>query len=206
VSQRAVAVFAKAPVPGTVKTRLAGRLDPAAAARLQQTLTTLALKRARALPDVRVELWIDGPLDHPFLLRSVRDLGISIQPQRGEDLGSRMAHAIEAMLAHSSRALVIGTDCPAQRTADLEAAFAALDKADAVVQPAEDGGYVLIGMKRCHAELFRAVPWGTDQVMPTTRARAASAGIQLAELPLSWDLDRPADFERALALGLVTEQ
>jgi uncharacterized protein len=202
---RKVGVFAKAPVAGLAKTRLAARLGSEGAARLQQQLTTRALQRACRLPETSVELWIDGPADHPFVLQSARDFDVVVRPQQGKDLGARMAHAFAAMLAEAGRVLIIGTDCPAQRTADLADAFTALDAADVVVQPAEDGGYVLIGAKRLHAPLFEAVPWGTERVLTVTRERAAAANLLLKELPLSWDLDHPADFDRALAAGLVDE-
>jgi glycosyltransferase A (GT-A) superfamily protein (DUF2064 family) len=99
--------------------------------------------------------------------------------------------------------VLIGTDCPAQTVDDLRAAIAALRSADAVVQPAEDGGYVLIGMKEPRTVLFNGVPWGTDRVLAATRARADEHGIRLAELPACWDLDRSEDLDRAVALGLV---
>lgn len=200
---RGIAVFAKAPVVGHAKTRLAARLGSAGAARLQQQLTTRALERACSLPETSVELWVDGPGNHPFVLQSAHDFDLTVRCQQGNDLGARMAHALEAMLREADRVLIIGTDCPAQRATDLAAAFAALDAADVVVQPAEDGGYVLIGARQPHRSLFDAMPWGTDRVLALTRERAAAAGLSLTELPPSWDIDHAADFDRALAAGLV---
>ena len=99
--------------------------------------------------------------------------------------------------------LLIGTDCPAQTVDDLRAAVAALRSADAVVQPAEDGGYVLIGMNEPRPALFTGIAWGSNGVLAATRMRAEEHGIRLAELPTCWDLDRSEDLDRALALGLV---
>jgi glycosyltransferase A (GT-A) superfamily protein (DUF2064 family) len=114
-----------------------------------------------------------------------------------------MSNAFADTLDGERAMLLIGTDCPAQTHEDLVTAIAALQDADAVIQPAEDGGYVLIGMKRAHPVLFEGVAWGSESVLATTRARATGHGIRLAELPLSWDLDRGEDLDRALALGLV---
>jgi glycosyltransferase A (GT-A) superfamily protein (DUF2064 family) len=114
-----------------------------------------------------------------------------------------MSNAFAETLDGHRPMLLIGTDCPAQTAADLEAAAAALREADAVIQPAEDGGYVLIGMKRFHPALFEQVAWGSATVLAATRARAADHRLRLAELPTCWDLDRGEDLDRALALGLV---
>jgi rSAM/selenodomain-associated transferase 1 len=197
-----VAIFAKAPVPGAVKTRLIPTIGADAAARLQQQLTTMTLARASALADAIVTLWVDGPLDDAFVCAAARRFGVALRPQQGHDLGARMHNAFDETLGTSKAMLLIGTDCPAQTPADLERARTALRDADAVVQPAEDGGYVLIGMRR-PLPLFAGIPWGSDRVMESTRARAAGLGIVLAELPTSWDLDRPADLDRARRCGLI---
>ena len=119
------------------------------------------------------------------------------------DLGARMAYAFADTLDGCRPMLLIGTDCPAQTIGDLAAALTALEAADAVVQPAEDGGYVLVGMRQPHAALFESIAWGGDTVLAATRTRAAEQGVRLAELPMCWDLDRSEDLDRALALGLV---
>ena len=198
-----VAVFARAPDVGRTKTRLIPRLGAAGAAQLQRQLIDVALERARALPAARVALWTTGDDTEDFMQAAAARAGAQLRVQRGDDLGERMANAFADTLDGTSTMLLIGTDCPAQRVADLQAAIAALKDADAVVQPAEDGGYVLIGMRRPLTALFDTVPWGTNAVLATTRARAREYGLTLAELPTCWDLDRSEDFDRALALGLV---
>ncbi|MGE5160572.1 MAG: TIGR04282 family arsenosugar biosynthesis glycosyltransferase [Betaproteobacteria bacterium] len=196
-----IAVFARAPIPGQAKTRLIPRLGATGAARLQRQLTERALARARSVPRARVTLWTtDDDADARTLASTA---GATLRLQRGNDLGARMANAFAATLDGRRPMLLIGTDCPAQAAADLEAALTALHRADAVIQPAEDGGYVLIGMKTFHPALFEQVPWGSDAVLATTRSRAAERRLRLAELPMSWDLDRGEDLDRAVALGLV---
>jgi rSAM/selenodomain-associated transferase 1 len=198
-----IAVFARAPVPGQVKTRLIPELGADGAARLQRTLIDAALVRARALPDARVSLWSTAPEDDS-MQAIAREHGVALHIQQGTDLGERMAHAFASTLDGSNAMLLIGTDCPAQTVADLRAASDALLHSDAVLQPAEDGGYVLIGLRRPCPELFVDIAWGTQQVLAATRLRARSARLRMTELACSWDLDRPADLERAVALGLIT--
>ena len=196
-----IAVFARAPIAGQAKTRLIPRLGAAGAARLQRQLIERSLARAQSVRGARVTLWTTvDDADTRALAATAR---ATLRLQHGDDLGARMANAFAATLAGERPMLLIGTDCPAQTAADLEAATATLQEADAVVQPAEDGGYVLIGMKRLHPALFEQVAWGGATVLATTRARAADRRLRLAELPMCWDLDRGEDLDRALALGLV---
>jgi rSAM/selenodomain-associated transferase 1 len=200
-----LAVFARAPVPGAAKTRLIPRLGAVGAARLQEQLTRMTLQRACSLPDADVTLWVAGPLDDSSVREAARTFGVALRSQNGDDLGDRMLNAFEATLAEAGSMLLIGTDCPAQTLADLERARLVLQSFDAVLQPTEDGGYALIGMKRPQRALFSDVPWGTERVLAATREHAARQGIALAELATTWDLDRPADLERALERGLIDE-
>jgi rSAM/selenodomain-associated transferase 1 len=198
-----IAVFARAPVAGQAKTRLIPLLGAAGAARLQQQLTEIALVRAHALPGARVTLWTTGPAEDELARTTAHAAGATLMAQRGPDLGARMAHAFAASLDGSNLMLLIGTDCPAQTVDDLRAAVAALATADAVVQPAEDGGYVLIGMRQPQPALFDRIEWGGSTVLAATRARAREHGLRLAELPVCWDLDRVEDLDRAVRLGLL---
>lgn len=198
-----IAVFARAPIPGQAKTRLVPRLGLQGAARLQQQLTERALARACAVPGARVTLWTTATVDDAVARATAGAVGAAIRAQCGDDLGARMAHAFASTLDQRRPMLLIGTDCPAQTVDDLRAALVALREADAVVQPAEDGGYVMIGMNEPRPVLFSAIAWGSDQVLAVTRARAHAHGVRLAELPPCWDLDRAEDLDRALALGLV---
>lgn len=196
-----IAVFARAPVAGQAKTRLIPRLGAAGAARLQRQLIERALERAQSVRGARVTLWTTADdADARALAEAAR---ATVRLQQGHDLGERMSNAFAETLDGARPMLLIGTDCPAQTAADLETAIAILREADAVIQPAEDGGYVLIGMKQFHPALFEQVAWGSATVLATTRARATDRGVRLAELPMSWDLDRSEDLDRALALGLV---
>jgi glycosyltransferase A (GT-A) superfamily protein (DUF2064 family) len=102
--------------------------------------------------------------------------------------------------------LLIGTDCPALDVAALRAAAAALEAGDdAVLVPAEDGGYVLVGLARPVAALFDRIAWGSDRVMRESRERLRAAGLRWRELAPSWDVDRPEDLARLAASGIMAD-
>lgn len=202
--ETAVAVFARAPVAGSVKTRLAGLLGPDAAASLHAGLVRHALSAAAQSRLGPVELWCTPDERHPFFDRCAADFGAALRRQEGADLGERMRKAFDSARS-SPRLVLIGADCPALDAAHLALAAAALDSHDAVITPAEDGGYVLVGLSRPVAGLFDGVPWGGAAVMARTRERLAAARATWAELPTLWDVDRPEDYVRLQSEGLLRE-
>ena len=196
-----VAVLARAPVPGAAKTRLMARLGAEGAAALQAHLTELALQRARAAVE-QVVLWIAGPLD-AATAKVAKKNDAELRSQPDGDLGARMyAAAIHADAANMS-VIIIGTDCPAQRPEDLLQARALLEGADVVLQPALDGGYVLIGMNHPHPGVFCDVPWGGASVLEVTRRRCIESVLRIAELRALPDLDHPEDMDLAIARGWI---
>lgn len=194
-----IAVFAKAPVPGLAKTRLIPLLGAAGAAQLQQQLTARALATAQAAATGPVTLWCAPDASHP-LLRALWPVRAS---QCAGDLGARLHAAAQAMLATHHRVIIIGTDCPALTADDLRGVSRALADHDAVITPAEDGGYVLIALRRTDPQLFADVPWGSESVMAATRRNLAALGWRWMEMPVSWDVDRAADFARLRASNLM---
>jgi len=105
-------------------------------------------------------------------------------------------------LASAQAVLAVGCDCPALTPQHLREASAALAAGhDAVLAPAEDGGYVLIGLARVHSSLFERIRWGGPDVLEDTRARFGALGWRCRELDTLWDIDRPEDLER-LATGI----
>ena len=108
-----------------------------------------------------------------------------------------MYRAFKRVLRRHPYAVLIGSDCPALRPADLRAAARVLrEGADAVFAPAEDGGYPLIGLRRVSRRLFDGIPWGDPQVLARTRRRLKSLGWRWQELRTLWDVDRPEDVAR----------
>lgn len=192
-----VAILARAPVPGEAKTRLIPKLGAGAAAKLQAWMLERTVKLALSADVGPVSLWCAGDPDHPGfdLCRSLGAVTLHVQPQG--DLGIRMLTALR-YAATPSGALVIGTDCPALNVGHLRDAAKALSEQDAVVIPAEDGGYVLIGLKRVLREPFTDIEWGSAQVMAQTRQRLAALDWHWSEVEALWDVDRPEDVERLL--------
>jgi uncharacterized protein len=193
-----IAVFARAPVAGEVKTRLIPALGAGGAARLQQQLTEQTLATACAVPGARVTLWVSGDAAHPAIAAVAARTGVAVRSQRGADLGARMHRAF---VAAGAPLVLIGTDCPQLRPDDLSAAAAALARHDVVIQPAADGGYVLIGLAQPRPALFEAIDWGGPQVLQQSLDRIAALGLRCALRPALHDLDTAADLQRALAAG-----
>jgi uncharacterized protein len=191
-----IAVFAKAPVPGEVKTRLAPTLGAAAAARLHASLVRRALATAAESGVGPVELWCAPDESDAFFAQCAKDFGVALKRQVGADLGARMLGAIEASLGAGASLVIIGTDCPAMTPGYLRLAREALRAHDVVLAPAEDGGYVLLGQSAPVARLFDDIPWGTGAVMQRTRERLARSKATWHELATLWDIDRPEDYAR----------
>ena len=199
----AIAVLARAPVPGAAKTRLVPRLGADGAAELQRRLTLHILATATAAAPGQAALFCAPDRHHAFFGECQARFGIPLHDQCAGDLGARMMQAFASLLPGHDRVLLVGTDCPALTTAHLVRAATLLDDHDAVVWPAEDGGYVLIGLRRLAPELFAGIDWGTAQVMAQTRARLRRLGWRWAEAEALWDVDLPQDLARLLAAGLL---
>ncbi len=197
-------VFAKAPQPGAVKTRLAPLLGAAGAAALHAKLVQRTLETARAAGFRRLELHCAPDVKDRFLVSCGASFGATLRAQSGADLGERMRCAFEHALAGSARVVLIGTDCPALTADELRAAARRLAGGDdAAFVPAEDGGYALIALARCDAAIFDGIAWGGAAVMEDTRARLRRLNWRWHELDTRWDVDRPEDYERLLRSGLL---
>ena len=191
-------IFAKAPIVGQVKTRLIPAMGAVAAcefyrARLQATLDLCC---QAAIAPVVVWTWPDA--DHPTIRSVTAAYPVAVRTQQGQELGARMAHAVtESVDEGASLMVLIGVDAPALSAHDIAQAFDHLQQgADVVMSPAEDGGYVLLGLRTVQPALFVDMPWSTDQVATITRERCRQLGLRLVELPERWDIDRPEDVYR----------
>lgn len=190
-------IFCKAPVAGQVKTRLIPALTAEQAAQLHIELSLNTLQRATQQPLCPVQLWCTPSINHEFFSSAAHQYPITLHQQQGEDLGARMNHALCTALKEYKRAILLGCDCPSLTPQDLAAAITALNtQTAAVLAPAEDGGYVLIGLNRPHPELFTNMAWGNPQLMTATRARCQQHQIAYAELTTQWDVDTPIDLAR----------
>lgn len=198
IERVAIAILAKAPIPGFAKTRLTPALGAEGAAMFQKALIDRAVETACAAATGPVTLWAAPDATHAAFA-ALRARGVGLMQQVNGDLGARM---LAALAAPGGPALVIGTDCPALSAGDLRAAADVLHGADAVVFPAEDGGYVLIGTRRPEAALFADMAWSTPQVMDETRRRLRQAKLTWQEPVTLWDVDLPEDLDRLRACGL----
>ena len=186
-------IFAKAPVAGYAKTRLAPALGHDLAARLASRMLDHALSSALASGIGPVELCCSPDVAHPQFQQAAKEPGVALTHQGDGDLGQRMARAFARGLARHRRVVLIGTDTPALDAVVLRKAAAALNDHDAVFAPASDGGYVLIGLSRLAPELFDGIDWSTEKVMAQTHVRASTLALSLCELPTLDDVDEPQD-------------
>lgn len=192
-----IMVFCKAPILGQVKTRLMPTLTGEEAAQIHCELTNKTLQTVTQKRLCEVQLWCSPSIDHPFFNTVSQRYSMERRVQRGDDLGERMNHAFALALACFNSAIIIGCDCPSLTSDDLEQALISLSEdIPCVLAPAEDGGYVLIGLKRPHPALFENMPWGSDQVLRLTRTRIQSLNLDFHELNTQWDLDTIDDLKR----------
>ncbi|MET1078223.1 MAG: TIGR04282 family arsenosugar biosynthesis glycosyltransferase [Pseudomonas sp.] len=194
-------LLAKAPRPGRVKTRLVPALGEQGASDLQRFM----LERTLALPAAGFSqrcLWLsDGPdLSVQHLAHAQ---GWTLMEQPSGDLGERMRQIAVHGLSECGAVVLIGNDCPVMDGAYLAAACDALRHTDAVLGPAEDGGYVLLGLRRVEPRIFTAMPWGTEHIAALTRERLSELGWSQCSLAPLWDVDRPEDLPRLATLGIT---
>ncbi|RMG63674.1 MAG: glycosyltransferase [Calditrichaeota bacterium] len=193
-SNNLLILFAKAPLPGQVKTRMQPPLSA-------QQAVTLYWAMGR---DLVAQLSGSGQYDFcvyysPAEAREAvarwLGKGLAFYPQSSGNLGERMATAFGETLQRYRRVVIIGCDLPTLTAQTVQQAFAALDEADVVLGPTEDGGYYLIGLKQVQPVLFQNIDWSTDAVFKQTLARARQAGLKVSLLPCERDLDTFADLE-----------
>jgi len=197
----ALAVMAKVPVAGEVKTRLCPPLAPVQAATLAECFLLDRLEQLGEVPDADA-LVAFAPRERQATLRALVPPGVSLIPQEGADLGARLDRVLTDLLAEGyAGAIAVDADSPTLPTAYLRRACAVLRDAavDVVVGPCEDGGYYLIGLRAPAPALFTDMPWSTARVTEETLARARPLGLRLALLPSWFDVDRGADLARLRA-------
>jgi uncharacterized protein len=192
-----IAIMAKAPRPGRVKTRLAPPLSPAGAARLARCFLRDTIARVAQVDRARGAVLYTPHASR----RAFRPMaaGLMLVPQRSGDLGRRLAFAFRDLLdLDLGPVVVIGSDAPALPASVLERAVRRLadPRVDGVLGPSEDGGYYLVGLRRPCAALFRGIAWSTSKVFEQTMARAREQRLRIVVLPRWWDVDTPEDLRR----------
>lgn len=192
-ASRAVLLFVRAPEAGRVKTRLAAEIGAEAALRVYRRLAEHAVAEARALApgaDLRVHY---TPAEGRGAVRGWLGAGTYL-PQADGELGMRMRAAFEAAFeAGYRRVVIIGSDLPDLSADMLRHAFDVLEESPAVLGPARDGGYYLLGLREMIPGLFDGVPWSTSAVFGATVDRLRAAGCEPALLERLADVDEAAD-------------
>jgi hypothetical protein len=192
----AVGLFAKAPRPGRVKTRLVPPLTHDEAAAFARLCLEETLRRFRAKVPAAWTLFLDAPSES-WCSEIANASGIAIAEQGEGDLGERLHRAFRDLLATSSRVVMIGSDSPTLDPAWISMGLSRLESADVVLGPARDGGCYLIGSRRDPGPLLEGIAWGASGVCESIRDRAGASGFTLALLPEWYDLDEAVDLERA---------
>lgn len=195
--QGILALLAKAPIAGQVKTRLAASLGESEALKCYELLLQGTLERMATVAGVERKLFAALDAEDPQLQAWAQQYDFQVLPQCQGDLGARMRAIAEQELQRYSFVLLIGADCPDLDGAYVNQAIEALKSGcEVVLGPSEDGGYVLMGLTRMHRSLFENIPWSTDRVLSTTLDRLADLGVAYHCLETLWDLDDAADHER----------
>lgn len=191
----AVLLFARAPRAGRVKTRLAASIGAVRALALYRQVGRAVIDRLARRYDVTV--WFD-PADAEPEMRRWLGSALSYRPQPPGDLGDRMWHAVEAHFAvHDGPAILVGADVPGLTAEVVAGAERRLRRHDVAIGPAEDGGYYLLGLAAPAPQLFRGIPWGTEDVFRLTVERCRAHDLNVAVLETLSDMDTAADL-RAL--------
>lgn len=189
-SDSALIIFAKAPIPGQVKTRLCPPLTLDEAASLHGSVVLDMLERSRNVAALDRFVACAPSSDHVFFKILEERHGVRLIAQMGDDLGARMARACADVFALGYRqVLVVGTDLPTLPGSVFGEAVTLLAAHDVVLGPALDGGYYLIGLRKPSPDLFAGIPWSTDRVLPLTQQKAAALGLHTVLLPVRRDID-----------------
>jgi rSAM/selenodomain-associated transferase 1 len=196
----AVAIMAKAPQPGQVKTRLCPPLSHAEAAQLYQCFLRDKIAQVDGLQGTAPVVSY-SPDDSQPLFKDLAPPHFTLIPQRGDDLGARLLCTFDRLFQQGyTQVIVVDSDTPTLPTAYLEEALSliAARENDVVLGPTEDGGYYLIGLRQSHPELFERMPWSTAQVFPETRRRSARSRLTVACSASWYDIDTPEDLTRLM--------
>lgn len=184
-NQEEIIVFIKNPELGKVKTRLAKTIGDKNALTIYLRLINHTLSEIKE-SHKRSHLFFSEFIDKNFI-------GNNYSVQEGKDLGERMKNAFDTSLEKNLRAIIIGTDCPGLNADIIQQAFSLLEENDAVIGPALDGGYYLLGLKNNTPKIFEEMEWSTENVFDITVKRLKELKLSWTELPKLRDIDNEED-------------
>ncbi|MDG2087599.1 MAG: TIGR04282 family arsenosugar biosynthesis glycosyltransferase [Arenicellaceae bacterium] len=202
---RCIQIFAKAPIPGKVKTRMQPELDDEQCAELAKRLLHHSCQLAKEYRNGEIQLWCSPDTGHPYFFALAEKFPLTLFAQRGEHLGQRMINAMNNALDSGFQPLLIGADCPFFDNQYLDNAFKQLEQHDVVLGPATDGGYVLIGSNQIlPKDILDEIAWGTANAMQQTIEQVSQRGLKCGLLEPLADIDRVQDLELLNPIGLLT--
>lgn len=189
----------KTPVPGQVKTRLISVLGEEGSCDLHKKLTRCMAKVLSNVPNMEYQLWSSNAGE--YIENMVNEFQLIHHLQVGVGLGERLQHCVEQSIQKYSNILIVGSDCPFINEDTILQACKALNNKPVVFVPANDGGYVLIGLRidvntmfnTLAEHLFKDMPWGSNKVLETSIKRLEKLGVSYSLLPPLSDIDRPED-------------
>lgn len=207
----ALIIFAKAPVPGYVKTRLQTHLSPEECAQLHSSFIIDTIGVAKMVEETDIFLSCHPDINDPFFQKVATEFEVRLAPQNGNDLGERMANAIkEALLTGHKKVIIIGSDSPDLPPEYIQEGFKRLDSSDMVIGPSTDGGYYLIGGRK-ELPVFDGITWSNREVFEKTLKKAGENNLIFSVLNEWYDIDTWEDLQRFIAksnrkFGSVTRQ
>jgi len=200
-SDTVILLFAKAPVAGKVNTRLIADIGVQAATLLQRDLIDQRLSMLIQANLCAVSLMCSPDVHDDYFVHCKAQYPITLLAQSGDDLGARMLNGIKQALQQYKYCIVIGTDAPVLDEVLISQAIERLKTgAEVVFVPAEDGGYVLVGLQKPYEFLFQGISWGSTEVMQQSTSKLKKNSISFSELATCWDIDRLEDYQRYLAI------
>lgn len=191
-----VQIFAKAPVAGKVKTRLAASVGDDVAAEFARLLLHYLIKHYQK--EYKVELWVAGDVHHPAF-DIAKELRLPVFSQTEGDLGEKMLHAANQGLSRSDKIVIVGSDCLGVNNQLLAKVYGTLNGYDAVFSPADDGGFVLFAANKNLLKqhfVFGDVAWGNKEVWLQTQKALADSKVPYCAVDESWDIDTIEDIKK----------
>lgn len=192
---QALMIFAKAPIPGEVKTRLQTHLSPEECATLHESFIIDTVRIVKNINRTDIFIFCSPGVEHPFFQKVSQDFDVRLAAQVGKDLGERMNNAINnGLKAGYEKVVIIGSDSPDLPYEYIEDGFGRLSSFDMVVGPCRDGGYYLIGGRR-ELPVFNCIPWSSNRVFEMTTKKAVESDITFSVLQEWHDIDTWEDLQ-----------
>ncbi len=192
-----ICIYSKPPIPGKTKRRLAQEISDINAAGLAKSMLQDICRTMSLVSGTEVQIW-HPPEYNSTNFKSIIYGNVSFFKQHGINLGERMSDTFQNLLTSKdkNKAVIIGSDCITHSAEEIENAFSTLNSTDVIIQPSEDGGYVLVGQSKWIPNIFKNIEWGTDRVMNQTIRQIEKYAINFKELPKSFDIDNARDLDK----------